>query len=58
MQKNKKKIQKKFLISEITPYENIAINSLFYEENTCHWQSMGQQRVPRFCNPNCVHRDQ
>ena len=35
-----KKIQKKFLVSEIIASEMIALNCLYFEENTCHGQSM------------------
>ena len=36
-----KKIQKMFFVFEKTASENVAINCLFEEENTCHRQSMG-----------------
>ena len=35
-----KKIQKKFVVSEIIASEMAAVNCLCYEENTCHSQSM------------------
>ena len=35
-----KKIQKKFLVSEITASEMAAVNCLYYEGNTCDGQSM------------------
>ena len=31
-----KKIQKKFLVSEIIASEMAAVNCLYYEGNTCH----------------------
>ena len=39
--KCKKKIQKMFLVSEIIASENVAVNCLSQEANTCHKQSMG-----------------
>ena len=35
-----KKIEKKFLISEIIASEMAAVNCLYYEGNTCHDKSM------------------
>ena len=35
-----RKIEKKFVVSEINGSELLALNSLYYEENTCHRQSM------------------
>ena len=35
-----KKIQKKFLVSEIIASGMAAVNSLYYEGNTCHGKSM------------------
>ena len=35
-----KKIQKKFLVSEIIASEMAAVNFLYYEGNTCHGKSM------------------
>ena len=35
----KKKIQKKFLVSEIIASEMAAVNCLYYEGNTCHCKS-------------------
>ena len=35
-----KKIEKKFLVSEIIASEMAALNCLYFEENTCHGQSM------------------
>ena len=35
-----KKIRKVFFVSEIIASENVAINCLYEEENTCHRQSM------------------
>ena len=35
-----RKIEKKFLVSEIIAFEMAAVNCLYYEEKTCHSQSM------------------
>ena len=35
-----KKIQKKFLVSEIIASEMAAVNCLYYEGCTCHGKSM------------------
>ena len=35
-----KKIEKKCLVSEIIASEMPAVNSLYYEGNTCHGKSM------------------
>ena len=35
-----KKIQKKFLVSQIIASEMAAVNCLHYEGNTCHDKSM------------------
>ena len=35
-----KKIEKKFLVSEITASEMAAVNCLYYEGNTCQGKSM------------------
>ena len=35
-----RKIQKKFLVSEIKASEMAAVNCLYYEGNTCHGKSM------------------
>ena len=35
-----KKIEKKFLVSEIIAYEIAAVNCLYYEGYTCHGKSM------------------
>ena len=35
-----KKIQKKFLVSEIIASEMAAANCLYYEGNTCHGKSV------------------
>ena len=35
-----KKIQKKFLVSEIIASEMAAVNCLYSEGNTCHGKSM------------------
>ena len=35
-----KKIEKKFLVSEIIASEMAPVNCLYYEGNTCHGKSM------------------
>ena len=35
-----KKIEQKFLVSEIIASEMAAVNCLYYEGNTCHDKSM------------------
>ena len=35
---NPKKIEKTYLVSEISGSENVALNSLSEEGKTCHWQ--------------------
>ena len=35
-----KKIEKRFLFSEIIASEMAAVNCLYYEDNTCHGKSM------------------
>ena len=35
-----KKIEEKFLVSEIIASEMAAVNCLYYEGNTCHDKSM------------------
>ena len=35
-----KKIEQKFLVSEIIASEMAAVNYLYYEGNTCHGKSM------------------
>ena len=35
-----KKIQEKFLVSEVIASEMAAVNCLYYEGNTCHNKSM------------------
>ena len=35
-----KKVEKKFLVSEIIAYEMAAVNCLNYEGNTCYRRSM------------------
>ena len=43
-----KKIQEKFLVSEIIASENVAINHLGEEENTYYRQSICQKTVLQF----------
>ena len=53
-----KKIEKKFLVSQIIASEMAAVNCLYYEGNTCHNKSMPSETVLRlsmsvieiFCN--------
>ena len=44
-----KKIQKKFLVSQIIASEMAALNCLYYERNTCHGKSMREETVLRLC---------
>ena len=44
-----KKVQKKFLVSEIIASEMAAVNCLYYEGNTCHGKSMRSETVLRLC---------
>ena len=36
-----KNMEKRFFVSEMIASENVAINCLFSEDNTCHRQTMG-----------------
>ena len=36
-----KKVEKKVFVSEIIAPEDVAINCLCSEENSCHWLSVG-----------------
>ena len=42
-----KKIEKKFLVSEIIASEMAAVNCLYYEGNACHNKSMRSETVLR-----------
>ena len=42
-----KKIQKKFLVSQIIASEMAAVNCLYYEGNACHNKSMRSETVLR-----------
>ena len=42
------KTEKKFLVSEKITFESVALNSPYYEENTCHRLLMCEQTVLRF----------
>ena len=42
-----KKIQKKFLVSEVNASEIAAVNCLYYEGNACHGKSMRYETVLR-----------
>ena len=44
-----KKIQKRFLASEIIASEMVALNCPYYDGNTCHGKSMRQEMVLRLC---------
>ena len=44
-----RKIEKKFLVTEIIASEMAAVNSLYYEGNTCHGQSMPIETDLRLC---------
>ena len=44
-----KKIQKKFLVSQIIASEMAAVNCLYYELNTSHKKSMRSETVLRLC---------
>ena len=44
-----KKIQKKFLVSQIIASEMAAVNCLYYEGNASHNKSMRSDTVLRLC---------
>ena len=44
-----KKIEKKFLVSQIIASEIAAVNCLYYEGNACHNKSMRSETVLRLC---------
>ena len=44
-----KKIEKKFLVSQIIASEMAAVNCLYYEGNACHNKSMRSENVLRLC---------
>ena len=44
-----RKIEKIFLVSDIIASEMAAVNCLYYEGNTCHGQSMPEEKVLRLC---------
>ena len=44
-----KKIEKKFLVSQIIASEMAAVNCLYYEGNACHNKSMCSETVLRLC---------
>ena len=44
-----KKIEKKFLVSQIIASEMAAVNCLYYERNACHNKSMRSETVLRLC---------
>ena len=46
-----KKIEKKFLVSQIIASEMAAVNCLYYEGNACHNKSMRSETVLRLCMP-------
>ena len=43
-----KKFEEYFFFSEPIAHELVVLNSLYYEENTCHRQSMCEQLIVRF----------
>ena len=47
--KMQKKYRKKLFVFEIIASELVALNCLYSEENTCHQQSMCQQKLIRLC---------
>ena len=44
-----KKIEKKFLVSQIIASEMAAVNCVYYKGNACHNKSMGSETVLRLC---------
>ena len=44
-----KKIQRKFLVSQIIASEMAAVNCLYYEGNACHNKSKSSETVLRLC---------
>ena len=44
-----KKIEKKFVVSEIIASEMAAVNCLYYEGNACHNKLMRSETVLRLC---------
>ena len=46
-----KKIEKKFLVSQIIASEMAAVNCLYYKRNACHNKSIGSGTVLRPCMP-------
>ena len=46
-----KKIEKKFLVSQIIASEMAAVNCLYYKGNACHNKSMGSETVLRLWMP-------
>ena len=44
-----KKIEQKFLVSQIIASEMAAVNCLYYKGNACHNKSMGSETVLRLC---------
>ena len=42
-------MEKKFVVSEIILSELVALNSLYYEGNTCNRQSMCEETALTFC---------
>ena len=42
-------MKRKVFVFEIIASELIALDCLYYEENTCHPQGMCEQTVLRFC---------
>ena len=44
-----KKIEQKFLVSQIIASEMAAVNCLYYEGNACHNKSMRSETALRLC---------
>ena len=44
-----KKIEKKFLVSQIIASEMAAVNCLYYKGNACHHKSRRSETVLRLC---------
>ena len=44
-----RKIEKKFLVSQILASEMAAVNCFYYEGNACHNKSMRSETVLRLC---------
>ena len=47
--KCKKEMEKLFFVPEKIASENVGINCLYYEQNACYRQPIGQEGVLTFC---------